>query len=110
MRCLVSVPFLLLLAGTASSLCAQTKDSFINAPERPRTVHYELKFQDLKYVFGPLPPVLRVHAGDIIDTITVDADGKALEEAGIKVMGPNPLTGPFMWRRRSPATLWSCTS
>jgi acetamidase/formamidase len=38
---------------------------------------------------------MRVHAGDIIDTTTVDADGKTLEAAGLKVIGPNPLTGPF---------------
>jgi acetamidase/formamidase len=38
---------------------------------------------------------MRVRAGDIIDTTTVDADGKALEAAGLKVVGPNPLTGPF---------------
>jgi acetamidase/formamidase len=54
-----------------------------------------LKFPELKYVFGPLPPVLHVHVGDIIDTTTVDADGRAIEEAGLPVMGPNPLTGPF---------------
>jgi acetamidase/formamidase len=95
MRCLVSVLSSLLLAATASSLDAQTRDSSTPSSEKLRTVHYELKFQDLKYVFGPFPPVLRVHAGDIIDTTTVDADGKALEEAGLKVMGPNPLTGPF---------------
>jgi acetamidase/formamidase len=83
------------MAGTATSLRAQTKDASANSAEKPRTVHYELKFQELKYVFGPLPPVMRVHAGDIIDTTTVDADGKALEEAGLKVPGPNPLTGPF---------------
>src|SRR6267143_4267698 len=80
MRCLASVASSLLLVAAASSLRAQTKDSSTHSSERPRTVHYELKFQDLKYVFGPLPPVLRVHPGDIIDTTTVDADGKALEE------------------------------
>jgi len=74
---------------------AQTKPSSANSSEKPRTVHYELKLEELKYVFGPLPPVMRVHAGDIIDTTTVDADGKALEAAGLKVVGPNPLTGPF---------------
>jgi amidase len=91
-----------LLAAAASSLCAQTEDSSVNSSEKSRTVHYELKYQDLKYVFGPLPPVMRVHAGDIIDTTTVDADGKALEEAGVKVMGPNPLTGPFYVEEAEP--------
>src|SRR6267378_3070518 len=95
MRCLASVASSLLLVAAASSLRAQTKDSSTHSSERPRTVHYELKLEELKYVFGPLPPVMRVHAGDIIDTTTVDADGKALEAAGLKVVGPNPLTGPF---------------
>jgi len=45
---------------------------------------------------------MRVHAGDIIDTTTVDAEGKALEEAGLKGMGPNPLTGPFYVEEAEP--------
>jgi amidase len=83
------------LATTAIGARSQTKQPSAIATERERTVRYQLKFEELKYVFGPLPPVQRVHAGDIIDTTTVDADGKALEAAGLKVIGPNPLTGPF---------------
>ncbi len=60
-----------------------------------RTVRYDLKLDQLKYVYGALPPVARVHAGDIIETNTVDADGEALKAAGVKVKGANPLTGPF---------------
>lgn len=37
----------------------------------------------------------RVPRGGIIETNTVDADGKAVERAGVKVRGFNPLTGPF---------------
>jgi acetamidase/formamidase len=85
----------LLAAAMVMSAHAQTKTSSTPSSETPRTVHYELKLEELKYVFGPLPPVMRVRAGDIIDTTTVDADGKALEAAGLKVIGPNPLTGPF---------------
>lgn len=58
-------------------------------------VHYELKMNELKTVYGPLPPVMHVKPGNTIDTTTVDADGKAAEAAGFKVNGPNPLTGPF---------------
>jgi amidase len=61
----------------------------------PRTVRYDLKLDELKYVYGALKPVLRVHAGDIIETNTVDADGQALKIAGVKAKGANPLTGPF---------------
>src|SRR5712672_3031076 len=94
-RCLRFVGLSLLFAATAMVARAQTKTPSANSSEKPRTVHYELKLEELKYVFGPLPPGMRVHAGDIIDTTTVDADGKALEAAGLKVVGPNPLTGPF---------------
>ncbi len=60
-----------------------------------RVVHYELKMKELKTVYGVLPPVMHVKPGETIDTTTIDADGKAAEEAGYKVDGPNPLTGPF---------------
>lgn len=99
---LAGVSCLFLLAVSGSPLCAQTKGSSTDSSEKPRTLHYELKLQELKYVFGALPPVMRVHAGDIIDTTTVDADGKALEEAGMKVPGPNPLTGPFYVEEAEP--------
>src|ERR1700676_5658654 len=100
-----SVAFSLLLAAAALPARTQTKTSSPNSSEKPRTAHYELKFEELKYVFGPLPPVMRVHPGDIIETTTVDADGKALESAGLKVIGPNPLTGPFYVEGAGPGTL-----
>ncbi len=56
---------------------------------------YELKLNELKYDYGVAPPVLRLQPGDVLETNTVDADGHALEDAGIKPPGPNPLTGPF---------------
>lgn len=77
-------PIFLFAAG---SLFAQTS--------APRVVTYQPKMQALKYVYGVMPPVLRVHSGDIIDTTTVDADGHEIEAAGLPVLGPNPLTGPF---------------
>jgi acetamidase/formamidase len=73
------------LFGGAASLFSQTG----------AVVHYELKMNELKTVYGPLPPVMHVKPGDTIDTTTVDADGKEAEAAGFKVNGPNPLTGPF---------------
>lgn len=79
------------LISSALLLCA-------SAPlpsQTSRVVHYELKMTELKNVYGVLPPVMHVQPGDTIDTTTVDADGKAAEEAGYKVNGPNPLTGPF---------------
>jgi acetamidase/formamidase len=64
-------------------------------PQTSRVVHYELKMTELKSVYGVLPPVMHIKPGETIDTTTVDADGKAVEAAGYKVDGPNPLTGPF---------------
>lgn len=69
-----------------TSSCAQAQKN---------VVRYDLKMEDLKYTFGPHPPVARVPAGSIIETNTVDADGHAVEKAGLKPRGPNPLTGPF---------------
>jgi amidase len=59
------------------------------------TVRYDLKLNEVKYVYGIGTPVLRLKAGDILETNTADGDGKVLEMAGIKAGGPNPLTGPF---------------
>src|SRR5258706_15078744 len=66
-----------------------------SSPGGGKTVRYELKMDELKYVFGTLPPVARVHAGDIIETNTIDSDGHAAEAVGHKVLGFNALTGPF---------------
>ena len=74
-----------LLLCTATPLFSQTGS----------VVRYELKMNELKTVYGPLPPVMHVKPGDTIETTTVDADGKEAEAAGFKVNGPNPLTGPF---------------
>lgn len=60
-----------------------------------RTVRYQMKLSDLKYVYGVADPVMHLHSGDTLETTTADADGHTLEEAGMKVIGPNPLTGPF---------------
>ena len=85
----ISLSFLMLtLAG---SLLAQTG----TPPGSARTLHYELRFEDLKFVYGPLPPVMRLRPGDTLETTTVDAEGKDLEAHGMKDKGPNPLKGPF---------------
>jgi len=60
-----------------------------------QTVRYELKLNELKYDYGVAAPVAHLRPGDVLETNTIDADGHALEDAGMKVLGPNPLTGPF---------------
>ena len=75
--------------------CAVVCLLFCGVLSAQKTVHYNLKMAELKYVYGPSQPVLRVNARDIIETNTVDADGHAVEDAGLKPRGPNPLTGPF---------------
>ena len=77
-----------------SSLLLLSMPDFLLA-QSGRLVHYQLKMEELKTVYGVLNPVMHVKPGEIIDTTTVDADGKAAEAAGYKVNGPNPLTGPF---------------
>src|ERR1700679_2747969 len=81
LRTILLLPFL----GALTCAFAQT----------PPVTHYDLKMEDLKYVYGNSTPVARVPRGGIIETNTVDADGKAVERAGVKVRGFNPLTGPF---------------
>jgi hypothetical protein len=65
------------------------------AAQEPHVARYELKLSELKYDYGIATPVLRLQPGDVLETNTVDADGHALEDAGINPPGPNPLTGPF---------------
>jgi amidase len=72
------------------------------SPSAPHTVRYELNLDELKYVFGTLPPVAHVHAGDIIETNTIDSDGHAAEARGHKVLGFNALTGPFYIEEAEP--------
>jgi amidase len=62
------------------------------------TVHYKVSDKDLKYVYGTMPPVMRLHAGDTLETNTVDAFGNVIQKPGDPlslVRGDNPLTGPF---------------
>jgi acetamidase/formamidase len=77
----------------ASGICAQS-----GKPE----VNYQLKLDEMKFDYGPAKPVLEVEPGTTIRTNTTDADGKVAEAAGVKVKGPNPLTGPFYVRGAEP--------
>jgi amidase len=69
--------------------------AILPAVAQQHVAQYELKLSELKYDYGIAAPVLRLQPGDVLETNTVDADGHALEDAGIKPPGPNPLTGPF---------------
>jgi amidase len=69
--------------------------AILPAVAQQHVAQYELKLSELKYDYGIATPVLRLQPGDVLETNTVDADGHALEDAGIKPPGPNPLTGPF---------------
>jgi amidase len=62
------------------------------------TVQYHATLQNVKYVFGTLPPVVRLKPGDILETNTLDAFGNAIQKPSDSfalVKGDNPLTGPF---------------
>lgn len=65
-------------------------------------VRYSPAMDELKYDFGVFPAVARLHPGDTLDTTTVDSDGHAMEAAGFKPLGFNPLTGPFYIEGASP--------
>ena len=77
------------------AVCCYLTLAPVLAHGQSRSVRYDLKLQDVKFVYGELPPVMHLKPGDTVETNTVDADGKALEAAGLKPKGPNPLTGPF---------------
>jgi hypothetical protein len=89
---------LLLVGATSIVAHAQTKQSSTSSAEKARTVHYELKFEELKYVFGPLPPVMRVHAGDIIDTTTSAGCMKGMDY---------PKWMRMNYSRRPPKSIWT---
>lgn len=86
--------FLLFLIATAlfsSPVFAQNTSAGNN-------IHYKVSDKDLKYVYGTMPPVMRLHAGDTLETNTVDAFGNVIQKPGDPlslVKGDNPLTGPF---------------
>jgi acetamidase/formamidase len=67
-----------------------------------KILRYDMKMQDLKYVYGPAQPVMRLHSGDTVDTSTVDAEGHAQKAAGITPKNFNALTGPFYVEEAQP--------
>jgi acetamidase/formamidase len=85
----------LLIASGCSNQAATPSVREVAAASSGTDIHYGLKMDQLKYAFGGFPPVATVHAGDTIETNTVDSDGNAAKAAGFKVSGFNPLTGPF---------------
>jgi amidase len=70
----------------------------IPAGAQTNVVKYHATLNDVKYVYGPAQPVLRLKPGDVLETNTLDAFGNALQKPGdtlSMVKGDNPLTGPF---------------
>ena len=60
------------------------------------TFRYVPKKSELKYVFGVAEAVLRIRAGDIVETETADQEENVKDPVkGWKPLGPNPQTGPF---------------
>src|SRR5258708_1550540 len=57
--------YIVLTLAVSLPISAQT-------PPKSRTIKYELKLAELKYVYGELPPVLHIQSGDIVETNTVD--------------------------------------
>jgi acetamidase/formamidase len=70
----------------------------IPASAQTNVVKYHATLSDVKYVYGPAQPVLRLKPGDVLETNTLDGFGNALQKPGdtlSMVKGDNPLTGPF---------------
>ena len=70
----------------------------IAAGAQTNVVKYQATLSDVKYVYGPAQPVLRLKPGDVLETNTLDAFGNALQKPGdtlSMVKGDNQLTGPF---------------
>jgi amidase len=81
------------VCALAATVIVQAQTT-VSTPDN-RVVRYEMKLADLKYVYSVAAPVMHLRSGDTLETTTADADGHTLMDAGMKVMGPNPLTGPF---------------
>ena len=87
-----------LVATTLVTSLAFAQAPATGKPQASNTVHYAPTEKDLKFVYGTLPPVARLHNGDILETNTVDAFGDVIQKPGDPlslVKGDNPLTGPF---------------
>ena len=83
-------------AGLLLTGCSRPPAVSADAPvSAPGAIQYRLKMDQVKYDFGVYPPVASLHPGDILETNTADSDGHAVEAAGYKTGGFNPLTGPF---------------
>lgn len=77
-------------------LCALAVLLFPAADLRAETHRYIPKREELKYVFGVAPPVLRVKPGEVVETWTEDAFNGSVRKPGDEEQGPpNPQTGPF---------------
>ena len=70
-----------------------------------RLAKYHTTINDVKYVYGAAPPVLRLRSGDMLETNTLDAFGNVLKKPGdtlSMVKGDNPLSGPFYMEDATP--------
>ena len=72
--------------------------SFAQQGASKDVVQYRATIDNVKYVFGPAPPVSHLKPGNILEANSLDCFGNALQKPGDSfslVKGDNPLTGPF---------------
>ena len=65
-----------------------------------RVVKYRGTTENVKYVYGTMPPVEHLRPGDILETNTLDAFGDVIKKPGDTLSmtkGDNPLTGPVLY-------------
>ena len=68
------------------------------APSKPDVVQFRATIDNVKYVYGVAPPVVRLRPGNVLEANSLDCFGNAIHKPGdtqALVKGDNPLTGPF---------------
>src|SRR6185295_3934176 len=86
----------------AMALAALTAFAAVPLRAQPQVVRYEPKDSDLKYVYGPAPPVATLRPGDILETRTADCFGNVIHSTAdslAKVKGGQPADRPVRDRR-----------
>src|SRR5215467_6956457 len=111
----------LLMLVSASSLCplalaqllARQTSTPQTEPSPPKEVTFRATVENVKSLFsGAGPPVAPIHAGDILDTNTLDCFGGAITsptDTLSKVKVDNPLTGPFYVEGAQPGNTLAIT-
>ena len=87
------VVLLFAVAGAIPAAFAQA-----GGTDAMHVVQYHATIDNVKYVYGTMPPAAHLRPGEILETNTLDCFGDAIRKPGdtlAMAKGDNPLTGPF---------------